>query len=59
VSAWAVGLLAGLSLLAAALDAALGRSAADVAVAAVGLGLVAVGLTRLGRAAWPPGSRDS
>src|SRR5262249_38317623 len=46
-AAWTVGLLAGLSLLAAALDAALGRSAVDLTVATVGLGLVAAGLARL------------
>ena len=37
--------LAGLSVLGVILEVALGRSAADAGVAALGLGLVAVGLT--------------
>lgn len=49
VAAWGVGLLAGLAGLGVALDAALGRPAADVCVGALGLGLVAAGLARVVR----------
>ena len=46
-AAWGVAALAGLSALGVILDVALGRSAADVGVAALGLGLVLGGLTRV------------
>ena len=46
-AAWGAGLLAGVGGLGAALDVALGRPAADVAVAALGLAALAVGLARL------------
>ncbi len=55
-AAWGVAALAGLSVLGGILDVALGRSAADAGVAALGLGLVAAGLTWVvgrGRAAGP------
>jgi VanZ family protein len=46
-AAWGVAALAGLSALGVILDVVVGRSAADVGVATLGLGLVAVGLTRV------------
>jgi VanZ family protein len=49
VAGWGVGVLAGLAGLGVALDATLGRPAADVGVGALGLGLVAVGLARVAR----------
>jgi hypothetical protein len=49
VAAWGTGLLAGLAVLGIALDSMLGRPAADVGVAALGLTLVAAGLARLAR----------
>ncbi len=52
-AAWGAGVLAGLGGLGAALDVALGRPAADVAVAALGLAALAVGLTRLARGGRP------
>jgi hypothetical protein len=55
-AAWGVTVLAALSVLGVALDVALGRSAVDVGVGALGLGLVAAGLAqvvRSGRAAGP------
>jgi VanZ family protein len=58
-AAWGVGLLAGLAVLGVALDSTLGRPAADVGVAALGLGLVAAGLARAARngsSAGPPAS---
>jgi VanZ family protein len=59
-AAWGVGLLAGLAGLGVALDATLGRPAADVGVGAFGLGLVAAGLARVARSGMsaarrPPG----
>ena len=48
---WGTGLLAGLAALGVAVDATLGRPAADLGVAALGLGLVAGGLARLARRA--------
>jgi VanZ family protein len=48
-AAWGVALLAGLGVLGVTLDVALGRPAADVGVAALGLGLVAAGLVRRAR----------
>ena len=44
IATWAVGVLAGLAIIGVALDSALGRPALDVGAAALGLGLVAVGL---------------
>jgi VanZ family protein len=44
-----VGLLAGVAVAGLALDAALGRPATDLVVAAVGLGLVTIGLIRAAR----------
>jgi hypothetical protein len=49
VATWVVGLLAGLAVLAIALDWTLGRPATDVGVAALGLTMVAVGLARAAR----------
>ena len=48
-AAWGAGLLAGLGGLGVALDAALGRPAADVVVATLGLTALAVALARLAR----------
>jgi VanZ family protein len=52
VAAWVVGLLAGLGVLGTVLDVSLGRPAGDAAGAALGLGLLAVGLAR-----WAQGAR--
>jgi len=57
VAAWGVGLLAGLAGLGVALDATLGRPAADVCVGALGLGLVAAGLARVVRSGVSAGRR--
>jgi VanZ family protein len=64
VAAWGVAVLTALGVLGAALDAGLGRPAADVGIAALGLGLVAAGLARLARdahrrASAGPGARES
>ena len=50
IATWAVGLLAGLAIIGIVFDSALGRPVLDVGVAALGLGLLAVGL------AWFAGS---
>jgi hypothetical protein len=50
-AAWGLGLAAGLGLLAVPIDVALGRPAAALAVTALGLGLIALGLARLARPA--------
>jgi VanZ family protein len=52
VAAWVVGLLAGVGVLGTVLDVSLGRPAGDAAGAAIGLGLLAVGLAR-----WAQGAR--
>ena len=49
VATWAVGLLAGLAVVGIALDATLARRVVDVTAAALGLGLLTVGLARLAR----------
>ena len=59
IAAWAVALLAGLSVLGVTLDLALGRSAADVGVGALGLGLVAAGLAWVVRSGGSAGRRPS
>lgn len=59
VAAWGTGLLAGLAVLGIGLDSTLGRPAADVGIAALGLTLVAAGLARLARhtrSRVPPGA---
>jgi hypothetical protein len=55
---WTAGLLAGLAVLGLALDAALGRPAVDVGVAALGLGLVALGLAWRARSPVAESSRS-
>jgi VanZ like protein len=50
-AAWGTGCLAGLAALGVVADAMLGRPAGDVGLAALGLGLAAVGLTRLAQRA--------
>jgi hypothetical protein len=57
VAAWGAGLLAGLAGLGVALDLTLGRPAADVGVAALGLTMVAVGLARAARSGASAGRR--
>jgi hypothetical protein len=54
---WTAGLLAGLAILGLAFDAALGRPAMDVGVAALGLGLLAVGFAWRARSPVPEGPR--
>jgi VanZ family protein len=54
VAAWVVGILAVLGVLGTAVDLTLGRPAGDVAGAAMGLGLLAVGLGRWARLAVAP-----
>ena len=56
-AAWGAGILAGLGGLGAALDVALGRPAADVAVAALGLAALTIGLARLARGVRPRAAR--
>jgi VanZ like family len=53
VAAWVVGLLAGLAVLAIALDWTLGRPVTDVGVAALGFTMVAVGLACAARSGVP------
>ena len=57
VAAWGVGLLAGIAGLGVALDATLGRPAADVCIGALGLGLLATGLARGARSGVSAGRR--
>jgi len=61
LTTWGIGLLAGLAVLGFALDAALGRPVMDVGIAALGLGLLTVGLAWLSRspAVQGPGSPRS
>jgi hypothetical protein len=54
---WTTGLVAGLAVLGLALDAALGRPTMDVGVAALGLGLVAIGLAWRAQGPMPEGPR--
>jgi VanZ family protein len=54
IAAWVAGLLAGLGVVGTVVDVSLGRPAGDVAGAALGLGLLAVGLVRWAHGARPP-----